>query len=92
MFHIQGSKDDVIKQDLTTHGLSLFDYFDIKYVTIHKDFLSTSAWEKAQLQVFVPETKQIMSEILSEDEPIYEDDRILVYKIPKPSSSEPFCY
>jgi len=90
MFHILGSKDDVIKQDLATHGLSLFDYFDIKYVTIHKDFLSTSAWEKAQLQVFVPETKQIMSEILSEDEPIYEDDRILVYKIPKPSSSEPF--
>ena len=90
MFHILGSKDDVIKQDLATHGLSLFDYFDIKYVTIHKDFLSTSAWEKAQLQVFVPETKQIMSEILSEDEPIYEDDRILVYKIPKPNSSEPF--
>jgi len=37
MFHILGSKDDVIKQDLTTHGLSLFDHFDIKYVTLHKE-------------------------------------------------------
>ena len=92
MFHILGSKDDVIKQDLTTHGLSLFDHFDIKYVTLDKDspiwkFLT---WQNDPLQVFLPETKQLMSEILSEDNPIYEDDRIVVYKIPKPNSSEPF--
>ena len=92
MFHILGSKDDIIKQDLTTHGLSLFDHFDIKYVTLDKDspiwkFLT---WQNDPLQVFLPETKQLMSEILSEDNPIYEDDRIVVYKIPKPNSSEPF--
>ena len=92
MFHILGSKDDIIKQDLTTHGLSLFDHFDIKYVTLDKDspiwkFLT---WQNDPLQVFLPETKQLMSEILSGDNPIYEDDRIVVYKIPKPNSSEPF--
>ena len=92
MFHILGSKDDVIKQDLTTHGLSLFDHFDIKYVTLDKDspiwkFLT---WQNDPLQVFLPETKQLMSEILSGDNPVYEDDRIVVYKIPKPNSSEPF--
>ena len=92
MFHILGSKDDIIKQDLTTHGLSLFDHFDIKYVTLDKDspiwkFLT---WQNDPLQVFLPETKQLMSEILSEDNPVYEDDRIVVYKIPKPNSSEPF--
>jgi len=90
MFHILGSKDDVIKQDLATQGLSLFDHFDIKYVTLHKEFPSATEWEKDQLQVFLPETKRMMSEILSEDDPIYEDDRILVYKIPKPNSLEPF--
>ena len=37
MFHIIGSKDDVIKQDLEIHGLSLFEYFDIKYLTLHKE-------------------------------------------------------
>jgi hypothetical protein len=31
-----------------------------------------------------------MSKILTEDSPIYEDSRMLVYKIPKPDSSEPF--
>ena len=92
MFHILGSKDDVIKQDLTTHGLSLFDHFDIKYVTLDKDspiwkFLT---FQNDPIQVFLPETKQLMSEILSGDNPVYEDDRIVVYKIPKPNSSEPF--
>jgi hypothetical protein len=92
MFHILGSKDDVIKQDLTTRGLSLFDHFDIKYVTLHKEL---SAYIQVPglnqiLQSFLPETRQIMSEILSVDNPIYEDSRIVVYKIPKPNSSEPF--
>ena len=36
MFNISGGKDDVIKQDLDAYGLSLFDYFDIKYVILHK--------------------------------------------------------
>ena len=88
MFHIFGSKDDVIKQDLATHGLSLFDHFDIKYVTLHKEH--TLAGNVFPNQVFFLETKQIMSEILSGNNPVYEDDRIVVYKIPKPNSSEPF--
>ena len=94
MFHILGSKDDVIKQDLATHGLSLFDYFDIKYVTLQKEFgpdgvylLST---DRDRLPVFLSETRQVMSEILNENNPVYEDDRIVVYKIPKPDSSELF--
>ena len=88
MFHILGSKDDVIKQDLTAHGLSLFEHFDIKYVTLHKEH--TLAGNVFPNQVFFPETKQIMSEILRVDNPAYEDDNIIVYKIPKPNSSEPF--
>ena len=90
MFHIFGSKDDVIKQDLATHGLSLFNHFDIKYVTLHKSSPIWESWQKDLLQVFLSETKQIMSEILSGNNPVYEDDRIVVYKIPKPNSSEPF--
>ena len=78
-------KNDVIKQDLSIHGLSLFDHFDIKYVILHK---------KMPNWIIPPdlilETKQIMSEILSGDDPIYKDDRLVVYKIPKPNSSEPF--
>ena len=91
MFHILGSNYDVIKQDLPTHGLSLFDHFDIKYVTLHKEFPpSFGHLEKTLHQVFLPEIREIISEILSEDNPVYEDDRIVVYKIPKPNSLEPF--
>ena len=65
MFHILGSKDDVIKQDLVTHGLSLFDHFDIKYVTLHKELPSYDKINQNTLSLrFLPETKQLMSEIL----------------------------
>ena len=90
MFHILGSKDDVIKQDLVTHGLSLFDHFDIKYVTLHKELPSFDPTRQSHLQTFLPETKQTMSEILGGDTAIYEDNRIIVYKIPKSNSLEPF--
>ena len=91
MFHIIGSKDDVIKQDLVTHGLSLFDHFDIKYVTIHKEILSYDKINQNTLSLeFLPETKQHMSEILGGDKPIHEDNHIVVYKIPKSNSLEPF--
>jgi hypothetical protein len=92
MFHILGSKDDVIKQDLATYGLSLFDYFDIKYVILQKAVLANEPGLSPvePLQEFWPERAQIMSEILSGDDPFYEDDAVVVYKIPKPNSSEPF--
>ena len=91
MFHILGSKNDVIKQDLTIHGLSLFDYFDIKYVTLFKKFGTIEPEKFSQRNPeFVPETRQIMSEILSGNNPVYEDDVVVVYKIPKPDLSEPF--
>ena len=91
MFHILGSKDDVIKQDLVTHGLSLFDHFDIKYITLHKKLASYDKINQNTLSLkFLPETRQHMSEILGGDKPIYEDNQIIVYKIPKSDSLEPF--
>ena len=81
MFHILGSNNDVIKQDLAIHGLALFDYFDIKYVTLHKELASLN--REARIT-------QLMSEILNENIPIYEDSKMVVYKIPKPNSLEPF--
>ena len=81
MFHKFGTENDVIKQDLATHGLSLFEYFDIKYLTVHKELVIS---EKTS------HIKQLMAEILNENRPIYEDTKMIVYKIPKPNSSEPF--
>ena len=81
MFHILGNRDDIVKQDLAIHGLSLFDYFDIKYVTLHKELTRPAK---------VVKTEKIMLEILNEDAPIYEDEKMAVYKIPEPNSLEPF--
>ena len=36
------------------------------------------------------ETAAWLSEILNEKRPIYEDNKMIVYKIPEPNSSEPF--
>jgi len=81
MFHGLGTSVDIVKQDISIHGLALFDYFDIKYVTLHKNLLTLYG---------LTLMKQTMSEILNEDTPIHEDDNISVYKIPKPNSLEPF--
>ena len=82
MFHKYGSKNDIIKQDLTIHGLSLFDHFDIKYLTVHK----TAALGTTK----VIDINKLMSEILNENVPIYQDGKMVVYKIPKPNSLKPF--
>ena len=81
MFHIFGSNDDVIKQDLAIHGLSLFEYFNIKYLTLHKELAVPAR---------ISHIEQLISEILNEKMPIYEDSKMIVYKIPKPTSTEPF--
>ena len=82
MFHKYGSKNDIIKQDLAIHGLSLFDHFDIKYLTVHK----TAALGTTK----VIDINKLMSEILNENVPIYQDGKMVVYKIPKPNSLKPF--
>ena len=81
MFHKDGDNNDVIKQDLAVNGLLLFEYFDIKYLTLHKELGNPFK---------ISQIKQLMSEILNEKMPIYEDSKIAVYKIPEPTSSEPF--
>ena len=82
MFHKYGSKNDIIKQDLAIHGLSLFDHFDIEYLTVHK----TAALGTTK----VIDINKLMSEILNENVPIYQDSKMVVYKIPKPNSLKPF--
>ena len=76
---------------------------DIKYVTLHKNYAFASSIfvhnfveaEKIHDDSIISwqgieQEKQILSEILSGDALVYEDDTVVVYKIPKPNSSEPF--
>lgn len=92
MFLLFGEKNDIIKQDLKVHGLSLFDYFDIRYVILQKklgDHVSSQIAYYSN-QLFVPETRNLLSQILGSDTPFYEDDMVIAFKIPPKTSSKPF--
>jgi len=94
MFQLEGSKNDIIKQDLSIHGITILNYHDIDYVIIHKKLLGISS-DLPQIQkyidsTFYPQTKQLMHKILDLDKPFYEDDGLISYKIPKSNSKEIF--
>jgi len=94
MFQLEGSKDDIIKQDLKTYGIQILNYHDVDYVIIHKK-LDEIGRELPHIQKYVdvkfyPETKQLMYEILGDTNAFYEDGNLITYKIPKSDSKKPF--
>jgi hypothetical protein len=90
MFHFYGKKADIINQDLKIHGTSLFNYYDIKYLVIHKTLEELAFFQNYNSKIFVPQTIALMNEILETKKPFYEDEEIIVYKIPKTQSTKPF--
>ena len=97
MFQLEGSKNDVIKQDIGIHGLSILNYYEIDYVMIHKS-LSSKGWNEIEGQkiqkyidtVFYPETKELMHKILDSNESFFEDEKLVSFKIPNNNSKNPF--
>jgi len=84
-----GEMSDIINQDLSEVGISIFNYYNIGYVIIHKNI----EWFWIQDRMtshFIPEIKQRMIEILGTDEPLYEDSELIVYQIPVDASTESF--
>ncbi len=94
MFQLEGSKNDIIKQDLTKHGVSILDFYHIDYVNIHKKVPSVIS-DSPRIQKYVdttfyPQTKQLMHKILDDNKPFYEDGKLISYKIPASNSDDPF--
>jgi len=87
MFQLEGSKNDIIKQDLSLYGISILNYHDIDYVIIHKKlpqiFTDSSKIQKYVDSTFYPQTKQLMHKILGSDNSFYENNDLISYKIPK---------
>ena len=77
--------------------MSIFNNFNIKYVIIHKDEpisftrsdLTTIRFSIGDEPIFI-EVSNLMSNILNNKRPYYEDDRVVVYKIPRSNNLEPF--
>ena len=94
MFQLDGSKNDIIKQDLTKHGVPILDFYHIDYVNIHKKvpsvFSDSPRIQKYVDTTFYPQTKQLMHKILDDNKPFYEDKKLISYKIPSSNSDNPF--
>ena len=97
-FQFYGGNNDIIKQDLEIHGVPILNYFNIKYVIIHKNEpISFTDGTTRQVPVedtttinVISRTSDLMSQMLNEKRPYFEDDSLISYKIPESSSQEPF--
>ena len=87
-----------MKQDLGVHGIPILNYFDVKYVIIHKNepisFVDQTtrriSVEDTTTSNVISRTSDLMSEILNQKRPYYEDNNLIGYKIPESSSQKPF--
>jgi len=123
-FKLYDSGNDIIKQKLEEHGISILNYYDVKYVVIHKHEVGSTNvrtfcmindcgftvkksnsfdYDEANMdrfyqatiheyfeQDFILRTSNLMSQILDTKKPYFEDDMMIVYKIPKSNSQKPF--
>jgi hypothetical protein len=97
-FKFQGNGEDILKQDLGVHGIPILNYFDVKYVIIHKNepisFVDQTtrriSVEDTTTSNVISRTSDLMSEILNQKRPYYEDNNLIGYKIPESSSQKPF--
>jgi len=81
---------DIVKQDLKKVGISLFNYFNIKYVIIYEN---SSIYKKMVdpnlTNEWINQTRLLLFDIFSKP-PDYIDDKIFSYKIPESNSTIPF--
>lgn len=85
IFHFSDGIKNTPEEYLSNSALSNMKNFDIKYVIIHK-----SSWflcETVECGIFlkenyIPRIQNIMSEILQNKTPYFEDAEVIVYKIP----------
>ena len=93
-FQLRSSEKDIVKQNLDEHGLSILNYFNIKYIIIHKNEVTAlTNLETAVVpteKYFLKKSEKIMSEILGNDKPYFEDDNLIAYKISKSENSKPY--
>ena len=72
------SDSDIICQDISEIGIGVLNYYNISYVLIHKGELKYSIYPKNASEI----SEGIVMTILKE-KPVYYDDDIVAYKVPK---------
>lgn len=80
--------DDIVKQDLNDVGVSIFNYYNIGYVVIHKKL--DWYYEPDYVPSLLSALKQRLNEILNVDRPYFENANLFAYEIPTSTSKTPF--
>lgn len=79
---------DIVIQDLEDVGISVFNYYDIEWVLIHKK-VSDNILKNRMWPDYLPYTTNLIENILKK-QPDYEDQTVKAYKIPTSLSKTPF--
>jgi len=92
-FSWDGSKSDVINQDLSKVGISIMNYLNIGHVVIHQKTFSNYNMGDEYFTLsskVIPNVTSLMQEILGKTEVDYVNSELIYYKIPPNTSNVPF--
>jgi len=87
-FHDDSFKGDIVRQDLSEVGTSLFNYFDVGYVIVHKVPHSKKIAE-IERTMYAEEMRNILGNIFHR-EADFEDSRLFAFKVAESNSTTPY--
>jgi len=76
------AQGDIINQNITKIGHSVLDYYNIKYIIVHKKYLDPD-----ELRIIL----ELINETLHKPVPAYIDDELIVYNVSKTNKKHPFA-
>jgi len=82
--HFRNLGEDIIKVDLAEVTPSVMAYLGVKYVVL--DFYQMPGGEERE------KTVALAMEMFGKSEPIYKDERLVVYRVPTPVKAVPFLF
>jgi len=92
-FSWDGSKSDVVNQDLSKVGISIMNYLNVGHVLIHQKTFSNYDTGDEYFTLsskVIPNVTSLMQEILGKTESDYASSELIYYKIPTSTSNDPF--
>jgi len=86
-------KGDIVNQDLSEAGISLFNYFDFGYVIVHKVTHTSEGIvgriSQDERTIYAEEMRKVLRDIFHR-EPDFEDSRLFAYKVAESNSTTPY--
>ena len=93
-FAWDGTKFDIVNQDLSKVGIPIMNYYNIGHLVVHQDTFS-GYWNMGHeyetlVSNVIPNVTSLMQEILGETEVDHVNSELIYYKIPISVSNDPF--